>query len=71
VEACIGAIKAKFGDAVRSKTDLAMKNEVLAKISCHNLCVLIAAMHELVITPDFATAPALSADRLRVVGIDG
>jgi transposase len=57
IEAAIGAIKAKFGDAVRSKTDLAMKNEVLAKILCHNICVLISAMHELGITPDFSTAP--------------
>jgi transposase len=57
VEACIMSIKTKFGDAVRSKTDLAMKNEVLCKILCHNLCVLIGAMHELGITPDFASAP--------------
>jgi len=58
VEACIMSIKTKFGDAVRSKTDLAMKNEVLCKILCHNICVLIGAMHELGITLDFATAPA-------------
>jgi transposase len=57
VESAIAAIKAKFGDAVRSKTDVAMKNEVLAKILCHNLCVLINAMHELGIQLDFATAP--------------
>jgi transposase len=57
IEAAIGAIKAKFGDAVRSKTDLAMKNEVLCKILCHNLTVLISAMHELGIQPDFASAP--------------
>ncbi len=57
IEACIMSIKTKFGDAVRSKTDLAMKNEVLCKILCHNLCVLIGAMHELGIQPDFAAAP--------------
>ncbi len=57
IEAAIGAIKAKFGDAVRSRTKLAMKNEVLAKILCHNLSVLIHAMHELGIQPDFASAP--------------
>jgi transposase len=57
VESCIMAIKTKFGDAVRSKTDLAMKNEVLCKILCHNICVLISAMHELGIQMDFAAAP--------------
>jgi hypothetical protein len=40
-------IKAKFGDSVRSKTDTAMKNEVLAKIVAHNICCLISAIHEL------------------------
>jgi transposase len=56
VESAIAAIKAKFGDAVRSKTDVAMKNEVLAKILCHNLCVLINAFHELGISLDFMGA---------------
>ena len=39
--------------AVRSKTDIAMKNEVLCKILCHNICCLISAMYELGITPTF------------------
>jgi hypothetical protein len=38
-------VKAKFGDSVRSKTDTAMRNEVLAKILCHNICCLISAMY--------------------------
>ncbi len=57
VESTIMAIKTKFGDYVRSKTDVAMRNEVLAKILCHNLCVLINAMHELGVQLDFAAAP--------------
>jgi transposase len=57
VESAISAIKAKFGDAVRSKTDVAMKNEVLCKILCHNLVTLIGAMHEFGIQLDFAAAP--------------
>jgi hypothetical protein len=40
-------IKAKFRDHVRSKTDVAMTNEVLCKILCHNICCLIQAMYEL------------------------
>ena len=46
-------IKAKFRDHVRSKTDVAMKNEVLCKILCHNICVLIQEMYELGIEPTF------------------
>ena len=46
-------IKAKFRDHVRSKTDVAMKNEVLCKILCHNICVLIQEMYELGIEPEF------------------
>ena len=46
-------IKAKFGDSVRSKTDVAMKNEVIAKIVCHNICCIISAIYELGIDPVF------------------
>lgn len=53
VETTFSMIKSKFGDSVRSKTDTAMKNEVLAKIVCHNICCLIGAMYELGITPLF------------------
>ncbi len=51
-------VKAKFGEAVRSKTDVAMENEVLAKVLCHNLCCLIHARYELKIDPKLATAGA-------------
>ncbi len=53
VESTFSMLKAKFGDSVRSKTDTAMKNEVLAKIVCHNICCLISAMYELGIDPVF------------------
>jgi hypothetical protein len=48
--------KAKFGDSLRSKTDVAMKNETLAEFVCHNVCCVTQAMHELGISPDFAQA---------------
>jgi transposase len=51
VESTFSMMKAKFGDSVRSKTDVAMKNEVLCKILCHNICCLISAMYELGIEP--------------------
>ena len=53
VESTFSMVKAKFGDSVRSKTDTAMKNEVLAKIVCHNICCLISAMYELGVDPVF------------------
>jgi len=59
-------IKAKFGDGVRSKLDVAMKNEVLAKLVCHNICCLISAMYELDLTP-ILWADQPFAHELRVV----
>jgi hypothetical protein len=46
-------MKRKFGGYVRSKTDAAMANEVLCKLLCHNLVVLIHEMFELGIEPCF------------------
>jgi transposase len=56
VESTFSMIKAKFGDAVRSKTDVAMKNEALCKLLAHNICCLISAMYELGIDPKFQSA---------------
>ncbi len=55
VESTFSMIKAKFRDHVRSKGDTAMKNEVLCKIVCHNICCLIQEMYELGIEPEFWT----------------
>jgi hypothetical protein len=49
-------IKSKFGDAVRSKTETAMRNEVYCKIICHNIYRLIMAMHRLDIGAGFMAA---------------
>jgi len=53
VETTFSMIKAKFGDALRSKTETAMVNEALCKVLCHNLCCLITSMHELGLQPKF------------------
>jgi transposase len=53
IESTVMMIKTKFRDHVRSKTDIAMRNEVLCKILCHNICCLISAIHELGIDPVF------------------
>jgi transposase len=53
VESTFSMIKAKFGGFVRSKLPTAQVNEVLCKILCHNLCVLIQSMSELGIEATF------------------
>lgn len=53
VETVFSMMKGKFGDRVLSKTDLAQHNEVLCKVVAHNICVVIGAIHELGIDPDF------------------
>jgi transposase len=53
VESCFSMMKRKFGDSLRARTDVAMVNEALAKIVCHNLTCLIHEMHETGIVPTF------------------
>lgn len=65
VESTFSAIKRKFGDSVRSKTDAAMKNEVLCKILAHNLTCLIQEQETLGIAPIFWKEDQLEA---RAVG---
>ena len=60
VESVFSMVKGKFGDSVRSKSDTGMINEVLAKILCHNICVLIQAIHELGIEPNFCAQLGLT-----------
>ena len=51
VESTFSMVKAKFGDSCRSKTDTAMRNEVLAKFLCHNICCLISAAYDMGVDP--------------------
>jgi transposase len=53
VESTFHMIKSKFGDALRSKTEIAQVNEALCKVLCHNLCCLIQSMFELNVKPEF------------------
>jgi len=53
VESTFMMIKAKFGDALRSKTKTAQINEALCKVLCHNICCLIQSMYELNLKPKF------------------
>jgi transposase len=60
IESVFSMVKGKFGDSVRSKTNNGMVNEVLAKILCHNICVLIQAIHELGVEPNFCAEMAVA-----------
>jgi transposase len=53
VEATFSMLKRKFGTAVRSKTPTAQTNEILCKVLCHNLSVLVHSIYELGIEPTF------------------
>ena len=53
VESAFSMVKARFGAVVRSKTPTAQTNKVLAKLLCHNLCVLVKSMYALNISPVF------------------
>lgn len=46
-------MKRKFGVSVRSKLPTAQFNEVLCKVLCHNLAVLVHERRELGIEPVF------------------
>jgi len=51
-------IKGKFGASVRAKMPVAQVNEVLCKVLCHNICVLIQSIYELGLAPTFWTFEA-------------
>jgi transposase len=53
VESTFSMIKARFGERLRSKTARAQVNEVLCKVLCHNICVVIQSIHELGLEVEF------------------
>ena len=61
VEATFHMLKAKFGDVVRAKTPVAQVNEVLMKVLCHNIVVLVHAAYALGVQPTFA--PTFASER--------
>jgi transposase len=63
VETTFAMIKAKFGDAVMSKSPMGMANEVLAKVLCHNVVVVGQAIHEFGVDPA-CFSPSLPAQEI-------
>ena len=53
VETAFSMVKAKFGGSVRAKSPVAQVNEVLCKVLCHNICVLIQSIYELGLDTSF------------------
>jgi hypothetical protein len=51
VEASFASMKEKFGGRLRSKSTTGQFNEVLCKVLCHNICVLIHSMYQSGINP--------------------
>lgn len=53
IESVWSMIKARFGNHLRAKKEHAQDNEILLKVLCHNLCVLIQEMFMRGIEPNF------------------
>jgi transposase len=53
IESLFSAVKRLFGDSVRSKSEVAMKNEALGKLLAYNVTLLVHAIYELGLNPRF------------------
>jgi transposase len=63
IESTNWMIKSKFGAALRSKGFVAQTNELLCKVVCHNLAVLVSSIYELGIEPTFWADKAVAQKR--------
>jgi transposase len=64
IESVFSAVKRLFGDYIRSRTDVAMKNEALCKLLAYNLTSVIHSHCELGIEPVFWPEEAESTARV-------
>lgn len=46
-------IKTKFGDDIKSKKNVSQMNELMIKVLCHNICVVIQEINELGVKAEF------------------
>ena len=54
-ESGFGAIKARFGEDLKGRTETSQFNEVLTRVLCHNICVLIRVAYDLGIESELET----------------
>lgn len=47
-------IKTKFGGDIKNKKQIAQFNELLIKVLCHNICVVIQEINELGVKAEFS-----------------
>ena len=59
VEATFSMLKRKFQNKLMLKKGVGQTNEALAKVLCHNICVLIQEMHETDLKLDFSESAHL------------
>lgn len=59
VESTFSMIKSRFGERLRSRTQAAQINELLYKVLCHNLCVLVQSIYELGVEVTFSSERAV------------
>jgi len=55
IESTFSMVKSRFGERLRSRTRTAQVNEVLCKVLCHNLCVLVQSIYELGVEVTFSS----------------
>jgi transposase len=61
-ESVLSMMKRKSGDSARSRCDVGQINEVLTKVLCHNMCVLIRASHELGVEATFGVGSRIEPE---------
>ncbi len=56
-------MKRKFGDFIRSRTEVAQINEALLKVLAHNIVCLVHSISELGIAPTLGDTLSLDVNR--------
>jgi hypothetical protein len=59
VEVVFSSLKWKLGETIRARTRVAQENEILSKVVCYNLMVLIHEFFEHGAIPDFLVDPSV------------
>jgi Transposase DDE domain/SWIM zinc finger len=62
VESVFSALKRKFGENIRSRVAVAQVNEIICKLICYNLTVVVHEMFENGIAPSFGGLSDLTGD---------